>query len=210
MAACQPELLVPAHGLPIGGGVRIATVLDTVAGVLENLVDDVLEAMNSGAVLADIVSSVEVEERVLALPYLRPVYDEPEFVIRNIWRLYGGWWDGDPASLKPPGRNELAAAIADLAGGADAVADRAADSAAAGDLRLACQLIEYAVTADPTSNRNHEVRDVIYTQRRKVEKSLMAKGIYGATAAESELVHRGEATVKPTRISLGEPDVESD
>ena len=23
------------------------------------------------------------------------VYDEPEFIVRNIWRLYGGWYDGN-------------------------------------------------------------------------------------------------------------------
>ena len=38
---------------------------------------------------------------LLERPYLRPVYDEPEFVVRNVYRLYGGWWDGNPANLKP-------------------------------------------------------------------------------------------------------------
>ncbi|HEX4865043.1 MAG TPA: MBL fold metallo-hydrolase, partial [Acidimicrobiales bacterium] len=38
MAALEPELLLPAHGLPIGGGDRIRSVLLDVAGVLEDLV----------------------------------------------------------------------------------------------------------------------------------------------------------------------------
>ena len=33
--------------------------------------------------------------------YLRAIYDEPEFIIHNIWRLYGGWYDGNPSRLKP-------------------------------------------------------------------------------------------------------------
>src|SRR6202044_4030363 len=68
-------------------------------------------------------------------PYLRPVYDEPEFVVRNVWRLYGGWWDGNPASLKPAPESALAAELAALAGGAAALADRAlalADQAVTG------------------------------------------------------------------------------
>ncbi len=58
-------------------------------------------------------------------PYLRPVYDEPEFIVHTVWRLYGGWWDGNPASLKPASERALAAELAALAGGAQALADRA-------------------------------------------------------------------------------------
>ena len=63
--------------------------------------------------------------RSMERPYLRPVYDEPEFVVRNVWRLYGGWWDGNPATLKPAPERALALELADLAGGAGALADRA-------------------------------------------------------------------------------------
>jgi glyoxylase-like metal-dependent hydrolase (beta-lactamase superfamily II) len=38
MAAHGPELLLPAHGLPIEGRERIARVLDDIAGALERLV----------------------------------------------------------------------------------------------------------------------------------------------------------------------------
>jgi alkyl sulfatase BDS1-like metallo-beta-lactamase superfamily hydrolase len=27
------------------------------------------------------------------------VYDHPEFIARNVYRLYGGWYDGDPANI---------------------------------------------------------------------------------------------------------------
>jgi alkyl sulfatase BDS1-like metallo-beta-lactamase superfamily hydrolase len=60
-----------------------------------------------------------------AKPYLQPVYDEPEFIVRNVWRLYGGWYDGNPARLKPAPDAVLATALAELAGGAAALADRA-------------------------------------------------------------------------------------
>jgi hypothetical protein len=40
-----------------------------------------------------------------------PAYDEPAFVVRSIWRLYGGWWDGDSAHLKPAPAGALAEPI---------------------------------------------------------------------------------------------------
>ncbi|WP_419838489.1 hypothetical protein [Candidatus Poriferisodalis sp.] len=30
-------------------------------------------------------------------------------MIRNIWRLYGGWWNLDPAYFKPSPKGELVA-----------------------------------------------------------------------------------------------------
>ncbi len=90
MASFEPELLLPAHGLPIAGVARIQRVLGDVAEALERLVTEVVAMMNAGSTLDEIVHTVSVPPDTLAKPYLRPLYDEPEFVVRNVWRLYGG------------------------------------------------------------------------------------------------------------------------
>jgi alkyl sulfatase BDS1-like metallo-beta-lactamase superfamily hydrolase len=182
MAALEPELLLPAHGLPVGGRDRIARVLGDVAGALEHVVASVLVMMNEGATLDEIVATVRIDDGILSLPYLRPIYDEPEFVVRNVWRMYGGWWDGNPARLKPPRDAAVAAEVAALAGGAEVLARRALEVA---DERLACQLAEWAVQAEPESSAAHAARAQVYERRRKAELSLMAKGVYGAAARES-------------------------
>jgi len=185
MIALGPELFLPAHGLPIEGADRIAIVLDNAATALEGLVSDTLEMMNAGARLDDIIHSVRVPDHLLELPYLRPYYDEPEFVVRNLWRLYGGWYSGNPAELKPPSDASVATEIATLAGGAMSLAKRAVAVADSGDLRLACQLVEWASQADPTNGAIHEVRAEVYQRRRADEFSLMSKGIFGTAAADS-------------------------
>lgn len=186
MAALKPELILPAHGLPIAGQKRIATVLDDIATALEGLVADTLGMMNAGARLNDIIHSVSVPRHLLDKPYLRPMYDEPEFVVRNIWRLYGGWHDGNPANLKPATDVALAAEISSLAGGAPALSYRARELAEAGEHRLACHLAEFAALAAPDSRAVHAARAFVYAARRNAELSLMSKGIYGAAALESE------------------------
>ncbi|MBK9181016.1 MAG: MBL fold metallo-hydrolase [Acidimicrobiales bacterium] len=185
IVALEPELLLPAHGLPIGGAGRIASVLSSVAGALEGIVEQVVGMMNAGAVLDEIVAAVRVSDDVLALPWMQPIYDEPEFVVRNVWRQLGGWWDGNPARLKPPADAALAAEVAALAGGAAALVSRARDRAAAGDLRLAAQLVEWAVQAAPEDRAAHAARAEIYGERRRIEMSLMAKGVFGGAARES-------------------------
>lgn len=185
MAAKRPELLLPAHGLPIAGADRIAAVLTEVADVLDALVRDVLEMMNTGASLDAVLQSVRVSEGALTRPFLTPTYDEPEFVIRGIWRLYGGWWDGNPARLKPAPDEAIAGAVAELAGGTAALAARTTDLLAAGELRLACQLADWAVQVDPASGELHALRVAVYEARGRGETSLMAKGIYAAAAQAS-------------------------
>jgi alkyl sulfatase BDS1-like metallo-beta-lactamase superfamily hydrolase len=144
--------------------------------------------MNGGASLDEIVHTVHVADDVLALPYMRPLYDEPEFVVRNVWRRYGGWWDADPATLKPSPRGALAAELASLAGGASRLATRAAALADEGDMRLACHLVELAVTAAPDDVDVHATRADIYERRRRAETSLMTKGIFAAAVRESRQV----------------------
>ncbi|MEQ8826988.1 MAG: alkyl sulfatase dimerization domain-containing protein, partial [Parvibaculum sp.] len=130
MAAKEPELLLPAHGLPIAGKDRIAGVLDTIASALEFLVSRSLDMMNGGARLDDLIHGVKLPAHYMDKPYLKPVYDEPEFIIHNIWRLYGGWYDGNPSRLKPAPDAVVAAEIARLAGGVAKLCQRAEELAA--------------------------------------------------------------------------------
>ncbi len=188
MIAHGPELLLPAHGLPIEGRERIAMVLDDIATALERLVDEVVEMMNAGEVLDTIVHSVRVPDDVLAKPYLRPLYDEPEFVVRNVWRQFGGWWDGAPSRLKPAPDAALAGQLAELAGGASVLVERAIALSDAGDHRLACHLADLAGWAAPSDPGVHAQRALVYRSRRAAESSLMAKGIFAGAARESEAI----------------------
>jgi alkyl sulfatase BDS1-like metallo-beta-lactamase superfamily hydrolase len=192
MAGQNAELLLPAHGLPIGGAARVRQVLLDVAGALESLVEQSLALMNTGARLDTLLHEVRLPDSVLDKPYLRPVYDEPEFIVRNIWRLYGGWYDGNPAHLKPAPEEALALEVATLAGGATALAARARDLAARNQWRLACELIEWAARAAPEDREIHAARAEIYASRRKQELSLMARGIFGYAAEESKAVAEPE------------------
>ena len=185
MAATDPELFLPAHGLPIAGKERIQRVLHGVADTLEELVREVLERMNAGQALDTIVHEVRVPQAVLDQPWMQPVYDEPEFVVRNIWRLYGGWYDGNPARLKPPPDSDLAREVAALAGGVDNLVRRVSELAATGDLRLAAQVAEWAVQAAPQDASAHGARAEVYAARRAEEPSLMAKGIFRAAEGDS-------------------------
>jgi alkyl sulfatase BDS1-like metallo-beta-lactamase superfamily hydrolase len=158
--------------------------------------------MNGGARLDEIVHTVRAPAHLLEKPYLKPVYDEPEFVVRNIWRQFGGWWDGNPSSLKPAPDSVLAAELCDLAGGAAAVASRALALAAdassevspAGartsdvpvSLRLAAQLAELASLAAGGDAAIERVRAEVFAACAQRATSTMAKGVFTWAVRESE------------------------
>ncbi len=188
MADMGAELLFPGHGLPIAGAATIRTVLCDTAELLRSLHDQSLALMNDGARLDDLIHGVVVPAHLVNKPYLQPIYDEPEFVVRNVWRRYGGWYDGNPATLKPAPAAALAEELAELAGGAAVLAIRAQSLAASGkdaDLRLAGHLAETARMAAPNDPAVVAAHAEVFEAKRDAATSTMAKGIFAWAAGES-------------------------
>src|SRR5262249_48796802 len=185
MQGLKPAALIPGHGPVIVGEDRAAQVLSDGAAVLESLTVQTLALLNKGSSLDEILHSVAAPPEFLAKPWLRPRYDDPEFVVRNIWHLYAGWFDGNPAHLKPAPSAELAGEIAMLAGGADRLSERAATLAEAGRKRLAGHLIEVAAPAAAASADIQAVRAKVYAQCAAAETSLIGKAIFAVYQREA-------------------------
>jgi alkyl sulfatase BDS1-like metallo-beta-lactamase superfamily hydrolase len=178
MQALDPAVLVPGHGPVVFGAERVAQMLNETAEVLESLVTQTTDLMNQGHSLNEILHAVSAPQHLLGRPYLLPKYDDPEFVVRNIWHLYAGWFDADPAHLKPAPAGELANEIATLAGGAEKLAERAAVLAESGQPRLAAHLIEFAGLASPQDVVIQAARTKIYGHCIEAEMSLIGKAIF--------------------------------
>ena len=65
-----------------------------------------------------------------------------------------------------------------MAGGAAALARRAVELCESGELRLACQLVEWAAQAAPADQEVHAARAEVSRIRRGSELSLMARNIF--------------------------------
>jgi alkyl sulfatase BDS1-like metallo-beta-lactamase superfamily hydrolase len=184
MQALEPEVLVPGHGPVVFGRARVTQVLSDGAEVLESLTVQTLNLMNNGSSLDEVLHSVSASAELLAKPYLLPKYDDPEFVVRNLWHLYGGWFDGNPAHLKPAREKALAAELASLAGGAAQLAKRAAVLAETGQTRLAAHLVEFAFAAAPEDGEIRAVRARVYERCSAAETSLIGKALFASYQRE--------------------------
>jgi glyoxylase-like metal-dependent hydrolase (beta-lactamase superfamily II) len=186
MRALRPLTLVPGHGPVIANAERAARVLDDGASALETLVRQTLDRMSSGYTLNAIQQDVHVPADLLAKPWLLPRYDDPAFVVRNIWHLYAGWYDGNPAHLKPAPDDALGTEIAALAGGVETLTRRAETLAAQGQTALAMHLIEFAAAAAPDDPAVHRARAAILAGGIAAETSLIGKAILAVSKRESD------------------------
>jgi len=189
MLAKNPEILVPGHGPPIFGAERVAEALRNTSSFLRSIQKQTIDLMNEGKRLNDIVFAVRPPAELSKAPYLQSTYDEPEFIVKNIWRMYGGWWDGNPANLKPPREADLGREISNIAGSPLILAQRALELAkSSGDidsnLRVATSLVEFARSAAPKSNSVARIFGEILQLRAERESSLMARNAFKAASRE--------------------------
>jgi alkyl sulfatase BDS1-like metallo-beta-lactamase superfamily hydrolase len=185
MATSGAEVLLPGHGVPVFGLTRIRQVLLETAEYLQSLYDQTLAMMNQGARLDEIVNTVKPPAHLADRPYLKAIYDEPQFIVRNIWRLEGGWYDGVPSHLKPPSAEAQAREVVILAGGVERLVLRARERFEQGELALAANLVDWAALDSPNDKGLHELRARIYAARTVTELSTMSRGVFRAAALES-------------------------
>ena len=207
MAALDAEWLFPGHGLVVEGRAAVRTILTDTAAYLRALIDQVRARMNAGETPEAIVEAVEPDPELARLPYLQPTYDHPKFIVRNLLRLWGGWWNGCAADLLPAPRDARAEEIARLAGGVAALVARGrALLAEGGDLALATHLADWATRAEPTDADAQALARDVYARRLAAEPSLMAQGIFRAAMNDARTA-LGEAPLprpprRPDRMDL--------
>jgi alkyl sulfatase BDS1-like metallo-beta-lactamase superfamily hydrolase len=185
MLALAPEVVLPGHGPAIVGATEAAAVLGDTAAYLRSIIEQTLARKDQGVRPDEIVAAVRPPEHLAAKPYLLPAYDRPEFIVRNLLRQYGGWWNGNAADLMPAPERARAQEIAELAGGADRLVARAR-ALAPTDLPLACHLADWATRAAPGDRAAQEAKRDLFRMRSQGESSLMGRGIYDAAVRDAE------------------------
>jgi alkyl sulfatase BDS1-like metallo-beta-lactamase superfamily hydrolase len=183
MAAKKPLHLLPGHGPALSGEGEIEEALLSTAHFLRSIHDQVVAGMNAGKRLEDIIR--EMDWPSTEKPWLRPIYDHPEFIARNVYRLYGGWWDHNPANMLPAHSEEIADALVEAVGSAP-ILDRARQFRDEGNLQLACHLADFVCKGEPSNREGWELWRDLFEARAAVEESLMARGAFKAAVREAE------------------------
>ena len=180
------EIFLPGHGFPIFGKKRITKALETTSSFLRSIEDQTIKLMNQGKSLNQVLHEVQIPSELIKLPWLTPIYDDPQFLIRMIWRRYGGWWDGEYDRLFPAPRKDEALAWVELSGGIDNIISKALENLNNGDLRVAAQLIETAYHAETDNKKMHAARSKIYREFSLKQSSSMGRNILNHASMASD------------------------
>jgi len=198
LAALDPEIVVMEFGPPIQGREQIQRVLQSTATALRWLRREVVERMNRGMNVVEILHDIEYDPEILDLPWMRPVYGYPEYIVRDIFRSESGWWDRNPTHLHPAHPDAAGAAILSAISDRAAVLERARTLATEGQPQLALHVIDVLALApgdDP---------DVVAARKLKAElcrtlaaetPSFVSQSLY---VSSSRIIEQGAP--KPTGV----------
>ena len=153
LLALEPEVLITGHEQPIVGAAHIRATLGKVRDAVRYIHDETVKGMTSGATLPEIQAALKLP------PQLEPRDGRcpPHWIARSVWEEYTGWFRQERTSeLYPTPPSAVWPEVVDMAGGAAAVADRAAQHLAAGEAEKALHLIEMALAAAPLDRKVRE------------------------------------------------------
>lgn len=144
--ALAPELLITGHGEPVRGAAKIRADLDTMHAAVSWIERETIAGMNAG-------KDVHTLMREIALPEALRIgefHGKTAWVVRAIWEENAGWFHFDSTtSLYGVPRSSVNADLAELAGGASALATRAARKLAEDKPLEAIHLLDVALGAEP-------------------------------------------------------------
>lgn len=106
-----PQVVLPGHGPALRGGEVANALADTIDG-LEFVNQSVINGLNQGHALAQVIEETVLPPSLHNSPYLQQKYSRVELAVIAFYRSYTGWWDGDIASLFPTSPDRLSQALA--------------------------------------------------------------------------------------------------
>jgi glyoxylase-like metal-dependent hydrolase (beta-lactamase superfamily II) len=192
MAALEPALLLPAHGEAIADPAQIRDELTTLASAFESIVAQTFEGLNQGLRKDQIFARVALPGELASRPSLREYYVTAQDVSKMVLKQYTGWWDDVPSHWSPAPLEAEARAIVELSGGVAGLDAKARELLAAGELRLASHLADWAWLAAPEDPLAQQLSLDVYRARAVAPETLVQERLeYVTRMAEARALQLG-------------------
>ena len=150
----EPAYLFPGHGEPVAGKARVRRELTRYRDALAWVHDATVAGMNAGKDVHTLMREIVLPDE-LAMPQF---FGRVDWTVRGIFEGYAGWFDGNPASMYAEPAASVYSDLVAMAGGADAVAKRAAALEAQGEHVKALHLTDVVLAGEPGHRGALEVR----------------------------------------------------
>lgn len=149
MLAEQPAAVVPGHTRPVIGAKSAQAALRHHRDAIRHVHDKTVEGMNLGLTPDQLVEYVQLPPELARNADLGEYYGSVEFAVRSIFNGYLGWYDGNPARLRPLSPAEESRRWVQALGGRVRLEQLATAALEDGDAQWAAQLADQLLALDP-------------------------------------------------------------
>lgn len=173
-----------SHHWPVWGRTEIVDYLELHRDTYKFIHDQTVRLLNNG------FTSREIAERLRLPPELsqtfsnRGYYGTLKHNSKAVYQYYMGWYDANPANLDPLPPEEAASQYVALAGGADALLEKARAAFAEGHYRWTAEILNHLVFDEPDNNSAKTLLAETYDQMGYQSESGPWRDVYLSGAYE--------------------------
>ena len=186
MRALKPEYLIPQHTRPVAGAEEIYQTLTNYRDAIQFVHDQTIRWMNKGLTPMEIVEKVKLPPHLARQPYLHEYYGTVPWSVRAIFDGYLGWFGGNATDLFPLPLKERARHFADLAGGEQALLERARQAVEGQDYQWALELTDQLLQLSPESAEARKLKTAALKALGGRQIAATARNYYLTQALETE------------------------
>ncbi len=159
-------------------GEEVREALDANIEVIQNLHQQVVDYINEGVHITEMIHKVKIPDHLKDSPYLNPSYSRPEFFTFNVYRWLHGYMDNNPAHLLPRPKTEVMGELYKLIGSSDKILKRAKTLLDQDQAQLALEVLDVLIQADPENIEARKVRIKLLEKIGKADYCLMSRNAW--------------------------------
>jgi alkyl sulfatase BDS1-like metallo-beta-lactamase superfamily hydrolase len=160
----EAEVMFASHHWPRWGNARVQEVLRAQRDAYAHLNNQVLHLANQGVTINQIHNVYEVPKSLQSQWAARGYHGSPEHNSRAVINRYLGYWDANPATLIPLSPEDSAPLYVEMMGGAKPIMDKGKELYDAGQYRLAQEILNKLVHAEPENQAARYLLADVYEQ----------------------------------------------
>jgi alkyl sulfatase BDS1-like metallo-beta-lactamase superfamily hydrolase len=180
----EADVMFASHHWPRWGNDRVQDVLRAQRDLYAHMNNQVLHLANQGVTINEIHNVYELPKSLLNKWHCRGYHGSPENNSRGVIQRFLGYWDGNPANLIPVPQRESAALFVEMTGGAEKVLARGRELHDQGKYRLATEILDRLVQAEPQNRAAKELLADIFEQIGYQQENVGLRNSFLAAAYE--------------------------
>lgn len=178
------EVYFASHHWPVWGEANIRAYLEQQRDTYKYMHDQTVRMFNAGMTSREIAEEIALPQSLQKGFSNRGYYGTLRHNSKAVYQGYLGWYDANPANLNSLPPEEAAVRYVDLAGGADALLQKAGAAYEKGEYRWAAELLNHLVFADADNGRAKGLLANTYDQLGYQAESAPWRDVYLTAALE--------------------------